>query len=120
MSGKELPSAQADYDGVDVEPVSLSQVWEQIEAVTSRAEITQALVDIVDLAGPADAAWRTELVKRYHTVRPFLPMLCQVIRFGASPEGQRVLAGEGRAGTPRDSLHVLDVLYDRDGGTSRR
>lgn len=87
---------QAAHDGVEAEPVSLAQVWEQIEQVASRTEITQALADIVDLAGPADddanAAWRTELVKRFPTVRPFLPMLCQVIRFGASPEGARVLA----------------------------
>jgi hypothetical protein len=83
--------AQAAHDGVDADQVTLSHVWEQIEQVASRAEITHALVDIVDLAGPADddtdAAWRTELVKRFPTVRPFLPMLCQVIRFGASPEG---------------------------------
>lgn len=31
------------------------------------------------------------MVKRYPTVRPFLPMLCQVIQFGATPEGDRVL-----------------------------
>ncbi|MFF0145758.1 Tn3 family transposase [Amycolatopsis sulphurea] len=71
-------------------------MWEQIETVASRKEITQALTYIVDLAGPADddadAAWRTELVKRYHTVRPFLPLLCKVIRFGATPAGHRVLA----------------------------
>ena len=30
------------------------------------------------------------------------------------------LAGKVVAGTPRDSLHVLDVLYDRDGGRNRR
>lgn len=69
---------------------------QQIEQVASRAEITQALVDIVDLAGPADddtdVAWRTELVKRFPPVRPFLPMLCQVIRFGAFPEDERMLA----------------------------
>ncbi|HSK89835.1 MAG TPA: DUF4158 domain-containing protein [Euzebyales bacterium] len=86
---------QAAHDGVEAEQVSLSQVWEQIELVASRAEITQALVDIVNLAGPADddadAAWRTELVKRFPTVRPFLPMLCQVIRFGASPRAHGCL-----------------------------
>lgn len=46
---------------------------------------------VVALAGQADqdadAAWRTELVKRYATVRPFLPLLCQVIAFGATAEG---------------------------------
>lgn len=41
-------------DGVVFEPVSLAQVWDEIEAVVPREEITQALADIVALAGPAD------------------------------------------------------------------
>lgn len=88
--------SQAEHDGVDADPVSLAQVWAQIEKVASRAELTRALLDIVELAGPGeedtDAAWRAELVKRYPTVRPFLGLLCAVIRFGASPEGAPVLA----------------------------
>ncbi|GLY66522.1 transposase [Amycolatopsis taiwanensis] len=88
-------STDAEQEGVKFEPVSLAQVWEQIEAVVPREQITQALLDIVALAGTADedadAAWRAELVKRYPTVRPFLPLLCQVIRFGAAPEGEAVL-----------------------------
>jgi hypothetical protein len=83
-------------DGVDLKPLSLSRVWEQIEAVVPREQITQALLDIVALAGPVDedaaAAWRAELVKRFPTVRPFLAMLCQVITFGAAPDGERILA----------------------------
>jgi head-tail adaptor len=68
----------AERDGVAFEPVSLTQVWAQIEAVVPREQISQALIDIVALAGQADedadAAWRAELVKRYATVRPFLPL----------------------------------------------
>ena len=59
-------------------------------------ELAEALVAVVELAGPldsdADEAWRAELVKRFVTVRPFLPLLCEVIRFGAAPEGRQVLA----------------------------
>lgn len=46
-------------------------------------------------------------------MRPFLPLLCEVIRFGASPDGQRVLAalrdlprlrGGGRNKMGRDEI----------------
>lgn len=91
----ELTGAAPGEEEVVFEPVSLMQVWQQIEAVVPREQITQALTDIVALAGQADedadAAWRAELVKRYPTVRPFLPLLCQVIAFGAAPDGERVL-----------------------------
>lgn len=87
---------QATVEGGIAEPVSLSQVWAEIEAVVPRTELTDALTAVVELAGPPDSdvdeAWRTELVKRYATVRPFLPLLCEVIRFGAAPDGDRVLA----------------------------
>jgi TnpA family transposase len=87
---------QAADDGDTIEPVSLAQVWAEIEAVVPRAELAEALVAVVELAGPldsdADEAWRAELVKRFVTVRPFLPLLCEVIRFGAAPEGRQVLA----------------------------
>ncbi|MGW3473635.1 Tn3 family transposase [Saccharopolyspora sp. NPDC000995] len=87
---------QAADDSAAVEPVSLAQVWAEIEAVVPRAELAEALVAVVELAGlpdsDADEAWRAVLVKRFATVRPFLPLLCEVIRFGATPDGQRVLA----------------------------
>jgi hypothetical protein len=96
---------QARHDGLDETPISLSQVWKRIEEVVARDELARALDDIVDLAGTADddadSAWRAELVKRYQTVRPFLPTLCEVVRFGAAPEGERVLA----------ALHALPKLW---------
>nr|WP_235883850.1 DUF4158 domain-containing protein [Saccharopolyspora elongata] len=80
---------QAADAGDVVEPVSLGQVWAEIEAVVPRSELAAALVAVVELAGPpdsdADEAWRSELVKRFATVRPFLPRLCEVIRFDAAP-----------------------------------
>ncbi|MEV0087611.1 Tn3 family transposase [Saccharopolyspora sp. NPDC050642] len=91
----DLAEQAADGSAV-VEPVSLAQVWAEIEAVVPRSELADALTAVVELAGPpdsdADEAWRSELVKRFATVRPFLPLLCEVIRFGAAPDGERVLA----------------------------
>lgn len=43
-------------------------MWAEIEAVVPRSELAEALVAVVELAGPpdsaADEAWRSELVKR--------------------------------------------------------
>ncbi|APU15087.1 MULTISPECIES: Tn3 family transposase [Actinoalloteichus] len=115
-AGEDL-AADAGREDVAFEPVSLAQVWEQIEAVVPREQITKALTDIVALAGPADedadAAWRAELVKRYATVRPFLPLLCQVIAFGAAPDGERVLraltALPGLWGGGRNKVGVEEI-----------
>ncbi len=89
-------ASQAADDGATIEPVSLAQVWAEIEAVVPRSELAEALVAVVELAGPLDSdtdeAWRAELVKRFATARPFLPLLCEVIRFDAAPDGQQVLA----------------------------
>ncbi len=60
-----------------------------------RSEIAAALAAVMELAPPidedADEVWRVELVKRYATVRPFVPLLTEVIRFGAVEGGQTVL-----------------------------
>jgi len=72
--------------------VSIEDVWAEIERVVPRSEIAAALAAVMELAPPtdehADEVWRVELVKRYATVRPFLPMLTEVIRFGAVEGGQ--------------------------------
>ena len=67
----------------------------EIERVVPRSEIAAALAAVMELAPPtdedADEVWRVELVKRYATVRPFVPLLTEVIRFGAVEGGQTVL-----------------------------
>ncbi len=84
-----------DWGGPDEEP-RVSQVWEAIEAVVSRAELRAALALVNDSVPPPDAEdpddWRAELLGRYQTVSGFLKMLPGVISFGASAEGAPVLA----------------------------
>ena len=46
---------QAADDSAAVEPVSLAQVWAEIEAVVPRAELAEALIAVVELAGPPDS-----------------------------------------------------------------
>jgi hypothetical protein len=70
---------------------SMAAVWERIEAVVPRRELSAALAAITELApapdSDADEAWRALLVTRYATVRPFLASLTTVVDLGATPQG---------------------------------
>src|SRR5712692_8841182 len=81
--------------------VSIEEVWADIERVVSRSEIAAALAAVIELAPStdedADEVGRVELVKRYAMVRPFLPLLTEVILFGAVEGGQTVLKAVARA-----------------------
>jgi TnpA family transposase len=83
------------WGGPDEEP-RVSQVWEAIEAVVSRADLRAALVVVSEAAPPPGAEdpddWRVELTGRYQTVIGFLKLLPAVISFGATAEGAAVLA----------------------------
>nr|WTB33895.1 hypothetical protein OG781_34245 [Streptomyces sp. NBC_00830] len=55
-----------------------------------RHELAAAIAALFELTPPldsdADEAWRTQLVTRFGTVRPFLKLLVTVVDFGAAPE----------------------------------
>jgi len=78
-------------DGV----VSLSAIWEAIDAVVPRSDLRAAVANIGALAPPPDAdlggEWRAGLVERYAVVRRFLPRLCATVDFGATAEAVPVL-----------------------------
>lgn len=85
-------SEQVDTESGEVsrpEVATLTAMWERIE------ELAAAIAAVFELAPPidsdADAAWRSMLVTRFPTVRPFLALLVQVVDFGATPEGLPVL-----------------------------
>ena len=84
-----------EWGGPGEEP-RVSQVWEAIEAIVSRAELRAALALVSETVPPADAEdpddWRAALPARYPAVSGFLKMLPDVIEFGASAEGAPVLA----------------------------
>jgi TnpA family transposase/tellurite resistance protein len=90
-------AALFEYDGwggPEEEP-RVSEVWEAIEAVVSRAGLRAALVLVNENVPPADAAdpddWRSELLGRYTTVSGLLKLLPNVIWFDANAEGAQVL-----------------------------
>ncbi|MEU6651974.1 Tn3 family transposase [Streptomyces sp. NPDC046900] len=74
---------------------SFEAMWERIEAVVPRHELAAAIAALFELTPPldsdADEAWRSMLVSRFGTVRPFLGLLVKVVDFGATPEGAPVL-----------------------------
>jgi uncharacterized protein DUF4158 len=83
------------WGGPEEEP-RVSQVWEAIEAVVSRADLRAALTVVSETVPPPGAEdpddWRTELLGRYQTVTGLLKLLPSVISFGATAEGAPVLA----------------------------
>ena len=83
------------WGGPDEEP-RVSQVWEAIEAVISRADLRSALAVVSETVPPPGAEdpddWRAGLLSRYQTVIGFLKVLPAVISFGATAEGAPVLA----------------------------
>ncbi len=83
------------WGGPEDEP-RVSQVWEAIEAVISRADLRAALTVVSETVPPPGAEdpddWRAGLLGRYQTVTGFLKLLPAVITFGATAEGAPVLA----------------------------
>ncbi|MBC9713484.1 Tn3 family transposase [Streptomyces sp. TRM66268-LWL] len=91
-------SEHVDTDTGEIAPPEVETfeaMWERIEAVVPRHELAAAIAALFELTPPldsdADEAWRSMLVTRFPTVRPFLKLLVQVVDFGASPEGLPVL-----------------------------
>jgi hypothetical protein len=83
------------WGGQGQEP-RVSEVWQAIEAVVSRADLRAALTVVTETVPPAGGPdpddWRAALPARYPAVSGFLKMLPAVIEFGASAEGAPVLA----------------------------
>ncbi|GAA3312226.1 hypothetical protein GCM10020295_83550 [Streptomyces cinereospinus] len=91
-------SEQVDTDTGEISPpevATFTAMWERVEEVVPREELAAAIAALFELAPPldsdADEAWRSMLVTRFPTVRPFLALLVQVVDFGATPEGLPVL-----------------------------
>jgi hypothetical protein len=81
----------------DVQAVTATELWAAVEQVASRDKVASAIEAVEELApfgedDDDDVDRRAELVKRYATVRPFLPMLTAVVPFGSTDAGAPVLA----------------------------
>ncbi len=87
---------ESDGWGAQGEEPRVSEVWQAIEAVVSRAELRAALALVTESVptpgGPDPDGWRAALPARYPAVSGFLKMLPAVIEFGARAEGAPVLA----------------------------
>jgi Tn3 transposase DDE domain len=81
----------------DVQAVTATELWAAIEQVASRDKVASAIEAVEELASfgedeDDDADRQAELVKRYATVRPFLPLLTTVVPFGSTDAGAPILA----------------------------
>ena len=78
---------------------TVAEVWVKIDAVVTREKLVEALATIdAFLPGEDDdeqLAWRAELVGRLGTVRGFLGLLANAIPWGATRDGEPIIAALG-------------------------
>jgi hypothetical protein len=104
----------------------IDELWSAIGRHVSRSELEQAAATVQQLASQPDvddgqdAAFRGELLRRYQSLRRFLPALLQTVSFDAAPAGRPVLdaleslrALEGRPGRVSSSSVSLKVVTGR-------
>lgn len=65
----------------------------EVFARIPREEIERAIDNVRTMTRPPDDVYFQELVKRFRSVRRFLPALLTHVQFNANPAGQAVLAG---------------------------
>lgn len=111
---------------LDPPPGGIEELWNAITAQVSRGELELAAATVQQLASQPDAgdgqdaAFRGELLRRYQSLRRFLPVMLEVVPFDAAPAGRPVLdaleslrALEGRPGRVSASSVSLDVVTGR-------
>lgn len=111
---------------LDPPPGGIEELWSAIAAHVPRSELdlatdtVQRLVSQPDPQDGQDAAFREELLRRYQSLRRFMPVLLDTVVFEAAPGGQAVLAAmaslralEGRAGRVSAATVSLKVVNGR-------
>lgn len=111
---------------LDPPPGGLAELWSAIAKYVSRDELALAadavhrLASEPDTEDGQDVAFRGELLRRYQSLRRFLPSLLEVVSFDAAPAGKPVLqaleslrALEGRPGRVSTSSVSLGVVTGR-------
>ncbi|MBS2965384.1 DUF4158 domain-containing protein [Actinocrinis puniceicyclus] len=89
-------------------PISVAEAWTLIEQVVTRQELIEAMAELAEVLPPAadgdgDAQWRTQLMERYATVRPFIAaevVLAELVVLLARP------AQPGRFDQPGHAQHL--------------
>lgn len=99
---------------LDPPPGGLEALWAAIGARVSRGELETATESVGRLTPPEldsggqDAAFRAELLRRYPSLRRFLPALLEIMPFEATGAGQPIL----------DALDALRAIEGRPGPVS--
>ena len=111
---------------LDPPPGGLDELWAAIDTHVSRHDLRSAAETVARLAAQPDpddgqdSAFRLELLRRYSSLRRFLPDLLETLVFDASPAGKPILAAldslralEGRPGRVTASSVSLGVVSGR-------
>jgi hypothetical protein len=111
---------------LDPPPGGIEELWSAIAAHVPRSELELAtdtvrrLVSQPDAQDGQDAAFREELLRRYQSLRRFMPVLLDTVVVEAAPGGQAVLAAmtslpalEGCAGRVSAATVSLKVVNGR-------
>ena len=111
---------------LDPPPGGVEELWSVIGRQVSRSELERAAATVHQLASEPDdsdgeeAAFRGELLRRYQSLRRFLPALLETISFDAAPAGRPVLealeslrALEGRPGRVNARSVSLEIVTGR-------
>jgi hypothetical protein len=111
---------------LDPPPGGIEELWSAINAHIPRSELELASDTVHRLASQPDpqdgqdAAFREELLRRYQSLRRFMPVLLDAVSFEAAPGGQAVLEAmeslrvlEGRAGRVSAATVSLKVVNGR-------
>jgi TnpA family transposase len=111
---------------LDPPPGGIEELWSAITEQVSRDQLQSAAAAVQQLASEPDAgdgqdaAFRGELLRRYQSLRRFLPIMLDVVSFEAAPAGRPVLDAleslrslEGRPGRVTASSVALEVVTGR-------
>ena len=82
---------------VESEPdAPLEEAWRKIQEAVDRNDLVSAVSRVSELAPSPDSdldeIWRTELVKKFRTVRRFLVLLTETVELRATDEGAPIVA----------------------------
>ena len=97
VSSLHMRAVEVLLECVESEPdAPLEEAWRKIQEAVDRNDLVSAVSRVSELAPSPDSdldeIWRTELVKKFRTVRRFLVLLTETVELRATDEGAPIVA----------------------------